>query len=168
MRSIRLSALMLMVPMIMSCQSNIIDSFPGEEFFREATEVKFTDVKQEQYADLDLEAQNRVFREAEAFEEFWKEAYASRTPVPEVPEIDFTQQMVVASVMGSRPNGGYGIHINKIASGEEALGVHVVKSESGEDCYTTLGMTNPLHIVKLSSADKYVEFFEEKVVNKCN
>ena len=57
--------------------------------------------------------------------ETWGIAYANIEPMPTLPEIDFTKNMVLASFMGQKNSGGYKIEISGIQLKDDTLDVTV-------------------------------------------
>ena len=55
-----------------------------------------------QYSGIN-QAQNFVIRDAAAWNDLWQRIYATQTPVPPPPDVDFNTQMVVASALGPGP-----------------------------------------------------------------
>jgi hypothetical protein len=56
-----------------------------------------------------IQAQERVFRDAESWRAFWS-PYKDR----QVPEVDFKKRYVAAVFLGAKPSPGYGVEISKI------------------------------------------------------
>lgn len=160
--------LLLVLLMLAGCDALVTDSFPGSDFFEDAEEIPFSEVKKDHYASLEVGAQNRVIRQEQVFREMWNKLYADHSPVPEVPEIDFEERMVLLTVLGQRPTGGYGLRIEKVAVADGELGVHLIKSEAGDNCATTQALTNPIHIVTIPASRSEVTFYEEKIVKDCS
>lgn len=164
----RLCCLSLVLLMVAGCDALVTDSFPGSAFFEDAEEVPFSEVKKDHYANLEVEAQNRVIRQEEVFREMWNKLNADHSPVPEVPEIDFEERMVLLAVMGQRSTGGYDLRIEKVAAADGELGVHLVKIEAGDNCITTQALTNTMHIVTVPASSAEVTFYEDKTIKECN
>lgn len=78
------------------------------------------DVKEEDV----IQAQERVFRDAESWRAFWS-PYKDRR----VPDVDFKMRHVAAVFLGAKPNPGYGVEISKIvyAPREKLTVVNVVE-----------------------------------------
>jgi len=136
------------------------------DFFKETKGVDFETVKQGAFSSG--KKQNVVFRNEEAFAIFWQEIHQGIKPVPDVPAIDFNTQRVLASVMGTKPTGGYAIEITRIGLSEDKLGVKVKRQNPGNNCGTTQAITNPYHIVKTDPFEGEVIFFEKEVITSCD
>lgn len=150
------------------------ESLPGQggggadEFFKNGHALPFETVEQQFYGNYEVEAQNRVIRDAAVFGKFWNRLHEGQKPLPPVPEIDFSREMVVATVLGTKPTGGYVAEITEIAAGAGQVGILVTNSIPGSGCGVTTALTNPYHIVKMERSDLEAAFFEEEAVNECS
>ena len=54
-----------------------------------------------------------VVRNDAEFRELWMRIYSNRSPKPDLPKVDFTKSIVVASFMGSQRTGGFSISIGE-------------------------------------------------------
>lgn len=70
-----------------------------------------------------------------------------RLPRPELPEIDFEKEMVVAIFMGERSSGGYEIEIINIIKTEKQIAIEVEEEEPPPESLRTMVFTQPYHIV---------------------
>jgi len=75
------------------------------------------------------------------------------TPVPALPSLDFSRQMVIAAVDQQETSGGYRFEITGIEAVEGRLTVRVSKRVPGPDCVVTAEMTQPFHIVRTAKSD---------------
>lgn len=91
----------------------------------------------------------RVIRSQQEFSNFWKSLHGDDSQVPE--EVDFSQKIVLAAVLGVRPTGGYEAKIESITKNTNptGVGVFVTEIEPGPDCAVTQVQTIPYHIVKM-------------------
>ena len=64
------------------------------------------------------ERERLVIPDADAWAEFWARLTAEELPRPALPAVDFTSEMVLAASMGSRPSGGYTIHVDEVADSD--------------------------------------------------
>jgi len=164
-----LTATVLSALILAGCQS-----LPGqgeggtEEFFNNARTLTFETVEQQTYANYEVEAQNRVIRDAAVFGEFWNRLHEGQNPLPPVPEIDFSRDMVVVTVLGTKPTGGYDTEITEIAAGGGRVGILVTNGIPGSDCGVTTALTNPYHIVRLERSDLEAAFYKEEAVKECS
>jgi hypothetical protein len=99
-----------------------------------------------------------VARSTEAWRELWKEHASPSLPPPQVPEVDFSRNMVAGIVLGPRPSAGYSVEIERVERTGERLVLHAQTTEPPPDTMQATVMTNPFHFVALSRHDGSVEF----------
>jgi hypothetical protein len=115
-----------------------------------------------------IDARRRgVVRTADEWSAFWSEVYAGRDPVPERPDVDFDQNMVIVAAMGTRPSGGYLVAFETI--GRTGADYHVVVRETspGRSCMTTAALTQPVVAVRVARSDGNVSFIERTTTQRC-
>ena len=159
-----------------SCSSESVSGSepPGGEAvaFQNVADTTFTEVAAGQYGNYDFTGQSEtkhlVLDSEEAFAEFWSALHANRSAVPARPQIDFSEQVVVAALMPPQHSGGYDIEIADITTaGNGTARVHVVETEPGPTCAVTMALTQPYHIVKADRPDGGFSFTTETVVREC-
>lgn len=101
---------------------------------------------------------NMVIKDNEKWDSLWNKVYETRTPKPELPEVDFEEEMILAVFMGYCPTGGYSISIENIIEKEERLIVEKKVVTPGPDDMVTNAITHPFHIVKTKITDKEIVF----------
>jgi hypothetical protein len=113
------------------------------------------------------EPQRIVVRDQTQWKEIWQQIWKKISPIPDLPSIDFTREMVIVAAMGSRPTGGYNILIG--AASESGAGVNVViKSVSPGRCGVTQALSQPVDIASVTRRDGVVTFTEHAEVQDCN
>lgn len=106
---------------------------------------------QEQHTGFE-EARREVVRDADAWRDVWATAYEGRTPVPAVPEVDFSRESVVLAAMGRRATGGHEVSIPEVRRTEAGLAVTVREVSPGEGCIVTQALTAPAVAVRVPVA----------------
>jgi len=76
------------------------------------------------YAAAELTGQ-KVIRDAKEWEALWKSINAGKIPVPELPAVDFTKNMILATFLGTKPTSGYGVHIESAWTEDKGLRAEV-------------------------------------------
>jgi hypothetical protein len=114
------------------------------------------------------EAASYVVRSREDWAVLWERAHAKVIPVPPLPPVDFSQQMVVGVFQGSRPSGGYRIEVTELLDTGAALEVAVRTSSPGRGCATTTAFTEPYHLVQTERLDREAVFAYDEVVTHCD
>jgi hypothetical protein len=108
-----------------------------------------------------------VVRDAGAWKSLWAQIYEQRTPVPPVPTVDFSREMLVVAALGERSSGGYGILIDGASIEGANLTIAVRSISPGGACGVTLAATQPVDIARLPRRDGVVRFVERAEVMEC-
>ncbi len=87
------------------------------------------------------------------WDDFWSRHQPNVSPVPGVPDVDFSREMVIAAVDQTEPSGGYRFEITGIEEVEGRLVVRVSKTIPGPDCIVTAVITQPFHVVRMAKSD---------------
>jgi len=111
-----------------------------------------------------------VVRDRDTWLDVWKRIYQvvpSNGAYPELPEIDFSREMVVVAAMGQQPSSGYAIIIDGAYERDDRLEV-VVKSVLNVKCGAVLTVeTSPIDIGRLPKIERPVVFHDIEVVPDC-
>ncbi len=83
------------------------------------------------------------------WEKKWNKIYAGTTPQPELPEINFENEVVIAVFMGYRSTGGFRIEITGVEKSEDKFKVHVKTTSPGPGDLVTTAITSPFHVIKV-------------------
>ena len=106
-------------------------------------------------------AQTLVLRDAATFQQVWNSAMQNHVPAPAVPQVDFTRRMVLAVFIGTRPNGCYGVAIDKVAVSNGVLTVGYREAKPAPETICTQMITSPAVMVEIDHIDGRVEFVAE-------
>ncbi len=101
------------------------------------------------------------------WEEFWSQHQASVIPAPDLPQVDFSRQMVIAVVDQDEPSGGFSFEITGIEDEGGRLAVRVRKDVPGPDCVVTAVITQPFHIVRTVQSDLQPELAISEETYSC-
>lgn len=134
----------------------------------DAGAVGIEEIDQGQYGDI-VEGTRDVLRDKEAYASFWERLHADRTPVPDRPEVNFENKIVVAVVLGQRPTGGYSAGIDEVLATESGGQIQVRFTEvvPGEECGVTQALTSPYALVAVEAQDEEVEFSGSTETRSC-
>lgn len=113
------------------------------------------------------QAQNFVIKDAAAWNDLWQRIYATQTPVPPLPDVDFNTQMVVASAIGGKPTGGYDVLLTGAAQDTSGLVIAVRATSPGAHCIVTQAFTQPIDIARLAKTGGDVRFEQTEQVVDC-
>jgi hypothetical protein len=109
------------------------------------------------------EARRMVIRDANAWAEFWSQLGAGDRP-----DVDFTQNVVIAAAAGQRASGGHEIAVNAVSAEDGQLTIEVVETSPGPNCVTTGAETQPVDVVVVPAvAPRSWSFLERKEIRAC-
>ncbi|MFX1255789.1 MAG: protease complex subunit PrcB family protein [Promethearchaeota archaeon] len=135
----------------------------------EGDTISFETIEQGAYCGI-ITRINYTITNSEAWEKLWTDFNKGRTPLPELPSIDFTTDIVIAVFQGGQSTGGYMTNITKITVTETSYKVYVDEHHPGAHCATTQALSQPYHIVKISnfSQELPVQFVYNTVFDNCD
>ncbi len=79
---------------------------------------------------------------------FWNEIHAGPSPIPPLPEIDFSKRMIIIAALGVQPAPRHLITITRIERVKTMIKVFIEETQPGRDCSPLGALTNPIHIVE--------------------
>jgi hypothetical protein len=147
-----------------------------DSFFENATDIQFSTVSQN-FVTIDQsstgnykfeEKESLVINDQESFEVFWKDLHSNQDPLPEMPDVDFSESTVITAMMGVQSTGGFSIEITQISRAENVAGVKITEVEPGSNCGVIQVITAPYHIVKIPKIDANIEFVTNRITKDCD
>jgi hypothetical protein len=109
-----------------------------------------------------------VIRNEVEWGDFWKLLHANLSRKPDLPLVDFSENVILSVVDISRPNGGYSIAITRIEPTSSGVTVHVSQFSPGRYCVTADEMTRPYHIVTTPKFVGEATLLLSQVVHECS
>ena len=112
---------------------------------------------------------NFAIRDVVTWENLWLDLYSGHIPIPEVPTVNFTSELLIAVFQGERSSSGYLTNITRITRTIAYYKVYVDEIHPGEDCVLLPVMTYPYHIIKISDLplDLPIRFVYNIIVHDC-
>lgn len=114
--------------------------------------VPFATVAQGAMSNIE-EPRQVVVRTAAEWQALWKEHGRAATPT-----VDFTQSMVVAVFLGTRPTAGFSVAITAVKTEGTRTVVEYLEREPSRDAFVGQVLTSPFHAVRLARTAGPVEF----------
>lgn len=108
-----------------------------------------------------------VITSAAAWEQFWVQVMANRSPQPPVPAVDFSENAVIVAAMGSRGSGGYTIDVDALYEANNKVYAVVMETSPGDRCGVTLGITAPVTAVQVPRPGADVVFVDRTATHNC-
>lgn len=112
-------------------------------------------------------AQITVIRNEADWASFWDQLYASHSPKPALPPVNFAESVVVALVDTVRPTGGYSVTVTDIQSTSSGISVVASQVSPGPACVVTQALTKPFHIVTTPAFSGTASLQLSQSVNDC-
>jgi len=107
-------------------------------------------------------------RDAGDWRQLWNAVWAGTSPVPPLPQVDFTSEMVVAAALGSRATGGFSIYVDSAYRHDDHVEVVIRKESPGAHCATTQAFTHPVDLARIPATGLPVTFRERGTVHDCS
>lgn len=89
------------------------------------------------------EAATIVVDDSAALIAAWGVAHAGMSDVPPLPALDFNHDRAVVVAAGTRPSGGYVLHLGEHRVSHDTVAIGVVLQRPGANCATTAQLTAP-------------------------
>jgi hypothetical protein len=107
------------------------------------------------------ESRDIAIRTLDEWEELWDKVHHNTRTLPPLPDVDFSSHTILASFLGTRPTGGFGIEIQELTGcgGHLTAIVSVTCPEPGD--MVTTALTSPFHIVRAGITGKEIEFIRK-------
>ncbi|MEX0844050.1 MAG: protease complex subunit PrcB family protein [Balneolaceae bacterium] len=131
---------------------------------------KFVEIKKGYYSNYPGEGEvQKVITSPSDFSNEWHKVFSSRSPEPEVPNIDFTDHQVILVMLETKSSGGFGITDFKVTESDSEVIISYSEVKPGKGCMVTQALTRPFYIASVPNNEKKVQFYKkDPVVNDCN
>jgi hypothetical protein len=111
-------------------------------------------------------SQRLVIRSPAELAAAWNTIFSTVSPPPEIPTVDFAQEMVIIARSGAKPSGGYCISVDSAVGSRSRMTV-TVRSGGPTPGNTLLPVvTHPYDVVRVPRRDD-VTFTEASFVGNC-
>jgi hypothetical protein len=108
-------------------------------------------------------ARRLVIRDPATWTQFWSELGAGVRP-----EVDFSQDVVIAVASGERSSGGHDIEVREVTRAGGQLRISVLETYPGQGCMTTAALTQPVDVVAVNAAGiTGWSFIDRRAVGTC-
>jgi PrcB C-terminal len=108
-----------------------------------------------------------VVRDSASWQQTWAEIWQGHSPVPALPSVDFQREMVIVVALGEKPTGGYSILLDGVLDSASGLTVQVRIVAPGARCGTTLALTQPVDVARVTRRDGQVNYAERAETQDC-
>jgi len=111
--------------------------------------------------------QRLVVSDGAAWATLWNEIAGPIQPVPAVPVVDFTEDVVIVGAMGKQLTGGYSISIDEVRIAAGDARISVTEESPGSGCFVTESLTAPVDIVVTPRFAGQATFVEHTSQHAC-
>lgn len=125
-----------------------------------STQVKFTEIETGTHSGL--AKQQEVLRNQADWKKLWEKHKSRGFPVPALPTVDFTKEMVVVLCTGSQSSGGHSVRVVSVEDDGTSLVVTYRVTEPEPGKFYTAVITDPFTLVKVPVSSKPVKFVRAK------
>ena len=87
-----------------------------------------------------------LFHETD-FCQFWAKHKSNTFPVPDCPDVDFDENMVIDLFRGMKSTGGYSIEVTAVEDHESQVVIRTKTTDPPLDAMVTSALTQPFHII---------------------
>jgi len=108
-----------------------------------------------------------VVRDREAWQSTWNQIYRGRNPVPPLPAVDFSMDMIVVAALGAKPTSGYAVEFTSAYVSNGSVTVEATSVSPGPQCVTLQVITYPVDIARVPRRDGAVQFHFTPSVRSC-
>jgi PKD repeat protein len=137
---------------------------------RDIVVVPEGEVQYEEIANIDSQIKTQMVvavRTQGQLERLWQEALGNRTPLPDVPRIDFDRNVVIAIFLGEKPNVGYSIRVDQLRAEKGWLKIWYTEVQAGDRCIVPPALSHILLLLQADRVDLPVTFVSRTEVVHC-
>ncbi|MFD2532398.1 protease complex subunit PrcB family protein [Gracilimonas halophila] len=98
------------------------------------------------------------------FQQEWETVHQSMIPIPELPEVNFNERMVILLMIEGKSTGGYTIDGPQIRLVDDQIVVKYAEVHPGNSCGTTQALTRPYKFISIPKSDKNIKFQKGKTI----
>ena len=112
-------------------------------------------------------AQTIVIHDRDTWVRTWSDINRRTTPLPALPDVDFTSEMVVVAALGTRPSSGYDVVFTSASEAGEIVTVEVESRAPGAGCVTLTVITSPVDLARIPRRNGAITFRTTPKVTTC-
>jgi hypothetical protein len=111
-----------------------------------------------------------VIGDEQHWREVWARIHRDERPIPPVPAIDWSRELVIVAALGRRSSGGFAIRIDSAYQRADTLEIVVRTEMPGRNCMLTAAFSQPVDLARLPrpAAALPVRFRESTHAEPCD
>lgn len=107
-----------------------------------------------------------VIHDRDTWVRTWNDIHRRLSPVPALPEVDFTKEMALVAAIGSRPSSGFEVVFTGATEAGDVVTIDVESRSPGPGCVTLTVVTTPVDLARIPRRNGAIVFRSTpKVVN---
>lgn len=155
-----MSCLMIAILYMAGCQ-------PIGQQAEQGTQLRVTSVASYQIVSAFTSPTTFAVRDQPSWEALWNQVTQSMSPLPPLPQIDFTKNIVVFAAAGTKTTSGYSIAITSAAETSAGVTVDVTVTSPGSTCAVAQVVTSPVAIAAIPRRDLAIGFSVTPTIQSC-
>jgi hypothetical protein len=102
------------------------------------------------------------------FQMMWDNLYINFSDKPPLPDVNFSNQMLIGVFLGEFPNGGSSIAVKSVDMYDDVVIMNIEELTPGPTCVTTDVITQPYQIVRIPKVSVPIRFVTIHNIRNCN
>lgn len=119
--------------------------------------AKYTVLEQGLYSGVQTQRFETIRDEA-GLRSLWQVHAKNLSPPADLPDVDFSKEMVIVAFAGQKNSGGYQLNITGFQRHDGHINVSLSLTQPGPDCLVTEAATQPYVIVKVKQSGEPISF----------
>jgi len=153
MKNLIFSMLTCSILLLMACTPKAnTGGTTGSSTEPEGTKLYFQTVDQRAMSGIN-NAEDHVISDDKEWSGLWARIHNNVTPVPNMPQMNFSREQVLAVFMGQKNTGGFGIEIKRVIDTGKQIVAMVEETTPPEGGIVTMAITQPYHVVKIENPE---------------
>jgi hypothetical protein len=114
------------------------------------------------------DARTEVVTDQATWVALWEEIWRNHSEAPELPAVDFSQEMVAFVSTGSQPSTGYYVELRAALETGGGVEIQGIAVSPAKNCGVGAAITNPVDIARMPRVEQPVKFAVQPSVHQCN
>jgi hypothetical protein len=114
------------------------------------------------------DARSEVVRDRGTWVALWQQIWRNHSEAPELPVVDFSQEMVAFVSMGSQPSTGYYVELRAAYQTPGGVEIRGIAVSPATNCGVGAAITNPVDIARMPRVEQPVKFAVQPSVHQCD
>jgi hypothetical protein len=99
-----------------------------------------------------------VVRDRATWESTWNQMHRRQSPIPPLPDADFSAEMIAVAALGSKPTSGYDLVLTTASESGQTVTIDVATRTPAPQCALLPVVTSPVDLARLPKREGSVLF----------